>query len=73
MTNRPPSQVSPRIQSMFNHQPTPAICPYCHQSIVTRIEKNNGVAVWLSSAGICLLGCVIGCCLIPFFLDGLKV
>ena len=61
------------VRSIDSHQPEPGICPYCHQSIVTRIKKSNGFVVWLASAGICLLGCMIGCCLIPFFLDGLKV
>lgn len=61
------------VRSIDSHQPEPGICPYCHQSIVTRIKKTNGILVYLASAGICLLGCMIGCCLIPFFLDGLKV
>jgi lipopolysaccharide-induced tumor necrosis factor-alpha factor len=57
----------------FTHYPEPCICPYCHQSIVTRIKKRNGVAVWLTSAAICFFGCALGCCLIPFCLDGIKV
>lgn len=61
------------VRSIDSHQAEPGICPYCHQSIITRTKKSNGVIVWLASAGICLLGCMIGCCLIPFFLDGLKV
>jgi lipopolysaccharide-induced tumor necrosis factor-alpha factor len=48
-------------------------CPYCHQSIATRAEKDSGVAVWLSATVICVLGCFCGCCLIPFCLDDLKV
>ncbi|CAF1409756.1 unnamed protein product [Adineta steineri] len=53
-------------------QPMPCMCPYCHFSIVSRVEKSNGLVVWLASAGICLLGCAVGCCLIPFFIDDLK-
>ncbi|CAF3483366.1 unnamed protein product [Adineta steineri] len=53
-------------------QPMPCMCPYCHHLIVSRVEKSNGLVVWLASAGICLLGCAVGCCLIPFFIDDLK-
>jgi lipopolysaccharide-induced tumor necrosis factor-alpha factor len=56
-----------------SNQPVPCTCPYCHQSIVTRVEKSNGLVVWLAATGICLLGCALGCCLIPFFIDGIKV
>lgn len=61
------------IMAISSHHPEPGICPYCHQIIVTRIKKKNGLLVWLASAGICFLGFALGCCLIPWFLDGLKV
>lgn len=57
----------------LSHQPEPYVCPYCHQSIVTRIEKTNGAMVWLASIGLCLFGFILGCCLIPFCIDGIKV
>ncbi|RMZ93721.1 lipopolysaccharide-induced tumor necrosis factor-alpha factor -like protein [Brachionus plicatilis] len=31
-----------------------------------------GLATWLLSGGIALLGCIFGCCLIPFFIDACK-
>jgi lipopolysaccharide-induced tumor necrosis factor-alpha factor len=55
------------------HYPESRVCPYCHQLIVTRIEKTNGLVVWLTSAGLCFFGFVLGCCLIPFCIDGIKV
>jgi lipopolysaccharide-induced tumor necrosis factor-alpha factor len=61
------------IMKPSSNQPVPCTCPYCHQSIVTRVEKSNGLVVWLAATGICLLGCALGCCLIPFFIDGIKV
>ena len=53
--------------------PTVCVCPHCHQSIVTRIEKTNGSMVWLVSGTLCALGFAFGCCLIPFFVDDIKV
>ena len=48
-------------------------CPHCHQSIVTRVERNNGLVVWLAAGGLCLFGFICGCCLIPFCINDLKV
>jgi len=53
--------------------PMACSCPYCHQSIVTRIEKENGLLVWLVVGGLCVFGCFLGCCLIPFCINEFKV
>ena len=53
--------------------PTACVCPYCHQSIVTRVEKASGAMVWLIAATLCVLGFAFGCCLIPFCVDDIKV
>ena len=76
LPSAPPAQIwitDSRITVPLSDHPTACICPYCHQSIVTRVEKSNGVTVWLSAAAICVLGFVIGCCLIPFCIDEMKV
>jgi lipopolysaccharide-induced tumor necrosis factor-alpha factor len=73
MANKPPPPSSPSIQMISSHQPESGFCPHCHQPIVTRLEKASGVVVWLASFALCFFGCVLGCCLIPFCLDGLKV
>ena len=49
------------------------ICPNCHQMIYTRVEKRTGLVSWLACAGILLFGGGLGCCLIPFCIDSLKV
>ncbi|CAF3526671.1 unnamed protein product [Adineta steineri] len=61
----------PTIVSDRDH-PMPCTCPNCHQSILTRIEKTNGVIVWISAGALCAFGCFFGCCLIPFYIDSLK-
>jgi len=48
-------------------------CPYCYQPIVTRAEKDSGIAVWVAAGVLCLFGCFCGCCLIPFCINDLKV
>jgi hypothetical protein len=53
--------------------PVACDCPHCHHSIVTKVEKNNGLFAWLVASGLCLAGCCCGCCLIPFCIDDLKV
>ena len=59
--------------SLFGDIPIQCICSNCHQSIVTRAEQQTGLISWLICAGILLLGGWLGCCLIPFCIDSLKV
>lgn len=74
VSHAPFQQPPPIIMSRsLGHQPEQYVCPYCHQPIITRIKKSNGAVVWLVSIGFCFLGLVLGCCLIPFFIDDIKV
>jgi len=57
---------------MYGDIPIQCTCPHCRQSIVTRVEKRTGLVSWLLCGGILLLGGWLGCCLIPFCVDGLK-
>jgi len=52
--------------------PVSTTCPNCHQVMVTRTTKEPGLIAWLSCAGLALVGCWLGCCLIPFCVDGLQ-
>ncbi|XP_040296555.1 lipopolysaccharide-induced tumor necrosis factor-alpha factor homolog [Bufo bufo] len=56
----------------FTDTPASCTCPVCRQNIVTRIEYNTGLLVWLIFGILCLLGCWLGCCLIPFCVDSCK-
>ncbi|NWR14229.1 LITAF factor, partial [Emberiza fucata] len=57
---------------MFYDRPVQMVCPSCNQVIVTRLSYDSGALTWLSCGGLCLLGCIAGCCLIPFCIDALK-
>jgi hypothetical protein len=63
---------SPMLVASGDH-PVTCNCPHCHQPIVTRVKKNNGLMVWLAAGGLCIVGCICGCCLIPFCINDLKV
>ncbi|KAL2100768.1 hypothetical protein ACEWY4_002529 [Coilia grayii] len=47
-------------------------CPVCAKMVMTRVERNSGVLTWISCLGISVVGCIYGCCLIPFCVDSLK-
>ncbi|KAM4024800.1 LITAF domain-containing protein-like isoform 1-T2 [Anomaloglossus baeobatrachus] len=60
------------LGTSFADTPVSCTCPVCRQNVVTRIEYNTGLLVWLIFGILCLLGCWLGCCLIPFCLDSCK-
>ncbi|XP_058891326.1 lipopolysaccharide-induced tumor necrosis factor-alpha factor homolog isoform X2 [Acipenser ruthenus] len=57
---------------IFRDQAVQMNCPACQQLIVTRLEYTSGTLTWLLCGGIAIVGCLYGCCLIPFCIDGAK-
>ncbi|XP_054246951.1 lipopolysaccharide-induced tumor necrosis factor-alpha factor [Indicator indicator] len=57
---------------VFHDRPIQMCCPSCNQMIVTRLSYESGALTWLSCGGLFLVGCIGGCCLIPFCIDALK-
>ncbi|KAL8175270.1 UNVERIFIED_CONTAM: hypothetical protein K2H54_017641 [Gekko kuhli] len=55
----------------FHDRPVQMCCPSCSKVIVTRLSHSAGALTWLSAGSLCILGCWIGCCLIPFCVDSL--
>ncbi|TPP67478.1 Lipopolysaccharide-induced TNF-alpha factor [Fasciola gigantica] len=47
-------------------------CPHCHKEVLTITEYRNGVCTYICCTGFSLVGCILGCCLIPFCVDSLK-
>ncbi|XP_026207184.1 uncharacterized protein LOC113156321 isoform X2 [Anabas testudineus] len=47
-------------------------CPSCEQIISTEIQPKVSEAMWLLCCLFSMMGCVAGCCLIPFFMDSMK-
>lgn len=56
----------------FYDRPVQMCCPSCSKMIVTQLSYNAGALTWLSCGSLCLLGCVAGCCFIPFCVDALQ-
>ncbi|RWS20352.1 lipopolysaccharide-induced tumor necrosis factor-alpha factor-like protein, partial [Leptotrombidium deliense] len=53
----------------FGPSPCRAMCHNCHSEVITYTKPVVGGITWLVSGIICIVGCVCGCCLIPFFVD----
>ena len=73
--------------SLLYFRPVLCTCTFCGYNGPTRVELINGnllhptlvfahillgTLTWLSAGAICLFGCWLGCCLIPFAIDGCK-
>jgi len=56
----------------FTHSPTYCTCPFCHEYVQTKVHYQVGGFAVLICFVIILFGCWLGCCLIPFCVDGCK-
>ncbi|KAJ6659759.1 hypothetical protein lerEdw1_018475 [Lerista edwardsae] len=68
MTNNPPVVVA----GIFSSQPASTICPCCRQIITTEVVYRVGSLTYAASCGLCLVGCCLGCCIIPFLTNCCK-
>ncbi|XP_077172143.1 lipopolysaccharide-induced tumor necrosis factor-alpha factor isoform X3 [Paroedura picta] len=66
-----PTRLRLRPRSLLQDRPVQMCCPFCSKVIVTRLTHSAGTLTWLSCGSLCLLGCWVGCCLIPFCVDSL--
>lgn len=48
-------------------------CPSCGHVVLTSVSREPSALTWLACLGLSLIGCVYGCCLLPFCLDDCKV
>jgi len=61
--------VQPGVQGF---RPVQTMCPFCQQQVMTRVRYEPGGLTWLAAGGIALMGCWLGCCLIPLCIDECK-
>ncbi|RVE69689.1 hypothetical protein OJAV_G00080610 [Oryzias javanicus] len=71
----PPSYPAPSVildTSKLPPEPSRTQCPGCQQFVVTETITSVSSVTWLVCVMTALLGCVAGCCLIPFCSDKFK-
>ncbi|XP_021350481.1 lipopolysaccharide-induced tumor necrosis factor-alpha factor homolog isoform X2 [Mizuhopecten yessoensis] len=59
-------------RGVYRENPVSMICPFCQAQIVTSTTYVTGTLAWLICGILLLLGFWLGCCLIPFCIDGCK-
>lgn len=55
-----------------SYHPVQTQCMYCQQMIMTRVRYETGGLTWLAVGGLAIMGCWLGCCLIPLCIDEAK-
>ncbi|XP_029364198.1 cell death-inducing p53-target protein 1-like [Echeneis naucrates] len=71
----PPMTPAPKVILDMKKLPTCPCrtqCPQCQQFIVTEISTAVSSVTWMVCWMTALVGCVGGCCLIPFCMDSMK-
>ncbi|XP_066496900.1 lipopolysaccharide-induced tumor necrosis factor-alpha factor homolog [Tiliqua scincoides] len=68
MDNNPPVVVA----GIFSSHPASTICPCCRQIITTEVVYRVGSLTYAVSCGLCVVGCCLGCCIIPFLTNCCK-
>jgi len=54
------------------HFPCRLECPHCHADVSTNVQYETGNMAHVAALVLCLFGCWLGCCLIPYCVDGCK-
>eukprot|EP00727_Mastigamoeba_balamuthi_P002616 m51a1_g12351 putative lipopolysaccharide-induced tumor necrosis factor-alpha factor homolog (145) ;mRNA; f:541876-542464 len=57
---------------VFREMPVKIRCQFCSAVVVTLTKHRSGLLVWMVAGGMCIVGLVFGCCLIPFCIKDLK-
>ncbi|CAH8873055.1 unnamed protein product [Trichobilharzia szidati] len=56
----------------FGPNPASLPCNICMNKITTTVNYRRGICTWLACSGIALVGGILGCCLIPFYVNSCK-
>ncbi|XP_077512301.1 lipopolysaccharide-induced tumor necrosis factor-alpha factor homolog isoform X2 [Amblyomma americanum] len=54
------------VFSSWGPHPVSVSCPYCRTFVTTQVCPQPGLLTWLMCSGMAMLGCVFGCCFVPF-------
>ena len=64
--------VAMQPKRIFSRHPASVVCQHCGVNVVTRPRAEVGTVTWLAAGFLILVGCWLGCCLIPFCIDECK-
>ncbi|XP_076814014.1 lipopolysaccharide-induced tumor necrosis factor-alpha factor homolog [Clavelina lepadiformis] len=64
--------VTQQPRRIFSKFPTNTVCPHCNATVITRPRAEVGTVTWAAAGILILLGCWLGCCIIPFCIDECK-
>jgi lipopolysaccharide-induced tumor necrosis factor-alpha factor len=67
---QPPAIVT--INKRWTEIPENHVCQWCGVQGITTTERVPGLLTYLASGAICLVGCWLGCCLVPFCVDSCQ-
>ncbi|VUZ43507.1 unnamed protein product [Hymenolepis diminuta] len=71
VTDQPPIMVVIG-ENKFGEVPMNVHCDYCNRAVITETEITPGTCTYLACLGLCLAGCDLGCCFIPFCVDSCQ-
>ncbi|KAK3097547.1 hypothetical protein FSP39_010662 [Pinctada imbricata] len=57
---------------MFREVPVQTTCPACGANILTSTRYESGTLTWVVCLVLAIMGLWLGCCLIPFCINGCK-
>ncbi|XP_048762280.1 LITAF domain-containing protein-like isoform X2 [Ostrea edulis] len=60
------------VSQQYREVPVRTKCPACHAEVLTSTSFETGTFAWVIALVLCLFGLWLGCCLIPFCVDGCK-
>ncbi|CAG2190860.1 LITAF [Mytilus edulis] len=60
------------LQQTYRDSPVRTTCPSCNADVMTAISFEVGTMAWVVAGCLCIFGLWLGCCLIPFCVDGCK-
>jgi len=55
-----------------NFEPKHMTCPKCHHNITTQLTYEVGDSAWSWCCCCVIIGCFLGCCFLPFYMDRFK-
>jgi lipopolysaccharide-induced tumor necrosis factor-alpha factor len=57
---------------VLSTKPQVLMCQHCHSEVMSTVRNEPGAVTWLSCLGCVVVGCWLGCCLIPFCVNELQ-